>query len=966
MPSNFLSPGLAYLSRATLTLIILPLVALWILQSALAKSGFDLPFVLTGFAIRRDANRIGALLLPSVEENSVSILNHDVDKFKNGYPGEAFHMWSEQYGHTFSFGSLSDRRVFTTEPEHVKAILATQFQDFEKGFAFAESPVVCPLINAEFQARSSSLLLKRLRAYDTSVITYSWQARCGSFIGRPRGLSSTRIVFLTLITLKGTQSARSRKIQMRLREGYLVDFQDIVSRFTMDSATEYLFGKDVNSIAAGLPYPAGSVHFINHPSNSFVKAFAKAQEQTSIRTQKGPSWPLSELWADKVQPLREVINDFVQPMLSEALDRKANGVKSMGWEKDLESTSLLDRLVHGIDNPKVVQDELINILIAGRDTTSSLLTFAVYMICEHPDMVSLLRSEILEKVATGKPTYDDIRDMKYLRGFLNGYKRSGAFDPPKHSPALEFDPDRFLDSRVHKYLTPNPFIFAPFNAGPRIRLGQQFAYNEASYCLIRLLQTFSSFSLAMDAQPPEGIPPKSWTRTPETTKGREKIMLGRHVTLYAKVFSGPSPVTTTHAVDPYIAEKKMSSSPKPEPVGADTALTFLTHRSASLGDLLRTNLPPSEGEANLRETELSDTYKVLEKLDQEIEQVEIALSLLKSKKKDIWAIIRKYKRVLSPANNAEHSTIAFGYYHRYLNSESYGLLDALSVHSDRWTAVSFNLSDENLAELRDIRGALGSLQSLKIEMQEVHERTLEKIDAFEFAPRLTHLKLLGGSDEVNFVFPWHQLISFCEEPSKIFPSGEFPSSLLGVLQKCERLQEFTIPTSESFPNFDLNDLTYVVHISLTHLIVKNRSLLPCLTFPSLYALSLDQNDYTGPEAISDVCDLISRSSCSLTELCFDGFSPEPVIELLEQYPNLRRLSFSYRPGEWRRHVDNEFMELAGSRTNGHPGFLCSPDSVPRLQSLSITIDNDTALKVRCMNGDFVDRIKSRWRPGNKS
>lgn len=39
--------------------------------------------------------------------------------------------------------------------------------------------------------------------------------------------------------------------------------------------------------------------------------------------------------------------------------------------------------------------------------------------------------------------------------------------------ALEFDPDRFLDDRLHKYLTPNPYIFCPFNAGPRICLGQQ-------------------------------------------------------------------------------------------------------------------------------------------------------------------------------------------------------------------------------------------------------------------------------------------------------------------------------------------------------------------------------------------------------------------------------------------------------------------------------------------------------------
>ena len=41
------------------------------------------------------------------------------------------------------------------------------------------------------------------------------------------------------------------------------------------------------------------------------------------------------------------------------------------------------------------------------------------------------------------------------------------------SSADEFDPDRFIDDRVKKYLVPNPFIFLPFNAGPRICLGQQ-------------------------------------------------------------------------------------------------------------------------------------------------------------------------------------------------------------------------------------------------------------------------------------------------------------------------------------------------------------------------------------------------------------------------------------------------------------------------------------------------------------
>ena len=53
-------------------------------------------------------------------------------------------------------------------------------------------------------------------------------------------------------------------------------------------------------------------------------------------------------------------------------------------------------------------------------------------------------------------------------------RRIGFLSTNQNPPlALEFYPDRFLDERLHKYLTPNPFIFLPFNAGPRICLGQQ-------------------------------------------------------------------------------------------------------------------------------------------------------------------------------------------------------------------------------------------------------------------------------------------------------------------------------------------------------------------------------------------------------------------------------------------------------------------------------------------------------------
>jgi hypothetical protein len=116
-----------------------------------------------------------------------------------------------------------------------------------------------------------------------------------------------------------------------------------------------------------------------------------------------------------------------------------------------------------------------------------------------------------------------------------------------------FDPDRFLDDRLRKYLLPNPFIFLPFNAGPRMCLGQQvifllasiyssfsntealpqFAYNEVSLFLIRLLQTFSGIDFAPDADP-NSSPPASWA-SGEARRPVEKVWLKTHLTLYANV-----------------------------------------------------------------------------------------------------------------------------------------------------------------------------------------------------------------------------------------------------------------------------------------------------------------------------------------------------------------------------------------------------------------------------------------------
>ncbi|KAJ7939817.1 hypothetical protein B0H13DRAFT_1586943, partial [Mycena leptocephala] len=60
-----------------------------------------------------------------------------------------------------------------------------------------------------------------------------------------------------------------------------------------------------------------------------------------------------------------------------------------------------------------------------------------------------------------------------------------------------------------------------------------FAHNEASFFLVRLLQNFSAFSFAPDAQPESTRPPES-CKMCKDSQATEKIMLGRHLTMFAK------------------------------------------------------------------------------------------------------------------------------------------------------------------------------------------------------------------------------------------------------------------------------------------------------------------------------------------------------------------------------------------------------------------------------------------------
>lgn len=503
---------------------------------------------------KRKAESLGARLAPKVPSKwpaGIDLIAALIDTFKYGYPGDRLVDWLADGGQTIDFRTLWTSHIVTTQPHYIKMVLSTHFEEYEKG--------------EELRAILQSL-------FGTGVFNSDGELwKFHRSMTRPF-FSRERISDFELLDRHADMAIE--KMKRRFKEGTAVDIQDLLSRFTMDTATEFLFGQDVKALSADLPYPSiyNKSTLRTHPSDQFATAFNRAQEYTLPRVVYGKLWPLIDFWEDVVQTNKNITWQFINPLIQTALEKKkaAKGV----YEVNMEDGTLLDHLVQQTDDFDLIRDETFNILLAGRDTTAGLATFAITMLAENPDVFARIRSEVLKTLGKdGKVNPGNLREMKYLRAVLNETLRlypsvpsnircskQGAlwpaldggkpiYIPPntqvQYSPwlmhrrtdlwgptAQKFDPDRFLDDRVKEYLVANPFIFLPFNAGPRICLGQQFAYNEASTIVARIAQAFKSIALDMDSNP-EAKPPAAWAMA-SGRKATEKVWVKSHVTLYAK------------------------------------------------------------------------------------------------------------------------------------------------------------------------------------------------------------------------------------------------------------------------------------------------------------------------------------------------------------------------------------------------------------------------------------------------
>lgn len=429
------------------------------------------------------------------------------------------YLWSIWYGDNENYNVRigGDTLFVTTDPENLKALLATQFNDFALGVRHSH--------------------FKPLLGDGIFTLDYSGWKQSRALL-RPN-FSREKIGHTQML-----EDHLQRLFKhVRKNNGEKFNLQELFFRFTVDTATEFLFGNSVEGLADETigEYPAE----LFEGQLQFYAAFNSSQEVLASR-----AWLQKWYWIMNPAHFKrtnKIVHNFADFYVQKALHTPQAELE----KKSQDGYIFLYELVKETRNPKLLRDQLLNIMIAGRDTTAGLMSFTFYELSKHPDAWAKLKEEIYEKFGSGKEarvneiTFETLKKCTYLKYLINevlrlypsvpinyrfankhttlprgggadgtkpvfiekgsciGYLVSAMHRNPKYYgvDSHVFKPERWAD----KDLKPG-WAYLPFNGGPRICLGQQFAITEASYVIARIAQEFPNL---FDHDPePEHYPPR--------------------------------------------------------------------------------------------------------------------------------------------------------------------------------------------------------------------------------------------------------------------------------------------------------------------------------------------------------------------------------------------------------------------------------------------------------------------------
>ncbi len=292
-----------------------------------------------------------------------------------------------------------------------------------------------------------------------------------------------------------------------------IDVADEMTRLTLDTIGLCGFDYRFNSFYRDRMHP-------------FIRAMTQAMSIALGRSVR-PPLPSQFFYREnrRFKAAVELMNRTVDGIIKE---RRTSG-EDLGARSDL-----LSKMLVGVD-PETgdslddvnIRYQIITFLIAGHETTSGLLSFALYFLVQHPQVLDRAFDEVDRVLGTDletDPTYAQVGQLRYLRQILEESlrlwptaplfalfpkegqtvigeryevsKRDGIAvllpmlhrDPQVWGERAEvFDPEHFSPEQSAQR---PPNAFKPFGNGQRACIGRQFALHEATLALGMLLQRF--------------------------------------------------------------------------------------------------------------------------------------------------------------------------------------------------------------------------------------------------------------------------------------------------------------------------------------------------------------------------------------------------------------------------------------------------------------------------------------------
>lgn len=265
--------------------------------------------------------------------------------------------------------------------------------------------------------------------------------------------------------------------------------------------------------------------FYRRDYHPFVESLVRSLE--TIMMTRG--LPFEQIWMQKRRKTLAEDVAFMNKMVDEIIAERRKNADAIDDKKDM-----LAAMMTGVDRSTGEQLDDVNIryqintfLIAGHETTSGLLSYTLYALLKHPDILKKAYDEV-DRVfgpnVDARPTYQQVTQLTYITQILKEalrlwppapaygisplkdetigggkYKlRKGTFttilvtalhrDPSVWGPNPDaFDPENF--SREAEAKRPVN-AWKPFGNGQRACIGRGFAMHEAALALGMILQRF--------------------------------------------------------------------------------------------------------------------------------------------------------------------------------------------------------------------------------------------------------------------------------------------------------------------------------------------------------------------------------------------------------------------------------------------------------------------------------------------